>query len=109
MLLRFARYFEAPLISLLLLGVIIPIGLPCYLLSLDINYWTRLALDAAPWLLYLLLPLFYTVKWNHFLAWLDDPFGRRPDEKKAGLGIAIAVHLGLVTQFISVIVLAIIG
>lgn len=108
-LLRLVRYFEAPLISILLLVVIIPIALPLYLLSLDVNYWAMLALDAAPWLLYLLLPIFYSVKWNSFLAWLDDPFGRRSDQPKTGLGIAIAVYLAIVTQLISVIVLAFVG
>ncbi|MCH1924030.1 hypothetical protein L9G74_05730 [Shewanella sp. C32] len=107
---RWLSYLEAPLISLLLLGVVIPIALPIYLQSLDIHYWLKLAINALPLVGYVCFAIGYApLKHNRMLAWFDDPLGRRPQEKKAGLGITMAMALGMVTQFISVVVLAFIA
>ncbi|WP_417760808.1 hypothetical protein [Shewanella sp.] len=110
MLWRWLSYIEAPLISLLLLVIVIPIALPSYLLSLTINYWSALAINALPLAGYITFAVVYSpVHHNRILAWIDDPLGRRPHEKKAGLGIAMAMSLATITQFISLVVLAFIA
>ncbi|KFZ37896.1 hypothetical protein HR45_08625 [Shewanella mangrovi] len=97
---------EAPFWYLLLFGLLIPIGLPLWLNQFALSYWQLIALNALPLLLYLLLAVSYRpLKHNRLLAWLDDPFKQQTDAKKAGMGIAIALTLGIGAQSISVIAL----
>ncbi|QSX34182.1 hypothetical protein JYB87_02735 [Shewanella avicenniae] len=95
---------EAPLWYLVLLGLVIPLGLPIGLNQFAVDYWLSVAITALPMLIYLGLMLSYRPnKHNRVLAWLDDPFNQGVNKQKAGLGVAIAITVGLAAQTLSLI------